>query len=157
YLVAKTDPITFATDEIGWYAVNVNANDIATTGGTPAWFMASLLLPGDHTTPEMVANIFNQMQSACDALKITLVGGHTEVTYGIDRRITNGVMLGLVEKARLVTTGGAKPGDVVLVTKGVPIEATSIIARECAPRLKAFFPDEFIARCAAYLRQPGIS
>ncbi len=57
FLVAKTDPITFATDEIGWYAVNVNANDIATTGATCRWFLATLLLPegtdheatgGDH-------------------------------------------------------------------------------------------------------------
>ena len=37
-LLAKTDPITFATDRIGWYAVNVNANDIAVAGGTPKWF-----------------------------------------------------------------------------------------------------------------------
>ncbi|MBC8249317.1 MAG: hydrogenase expression/formation protein, partial [Anaerolineales bacterium] len=37
YLVAKTDPITFATEEIGWYAVNVNANDVAATGAIPRW------------------------------------------------------------------------------------------------------------------------
>ena len=29
YLVATADPITFATDELGWYALHVNANDIA--------------------------------------------------------------------------------------------------------------------------------
>ncbi|MCB0074947.1 MAG: hypothetical protein KDE20_25995, partial [Caldilineaceae bacterium] len=34
-LVAKSDPITFATDEIGFYAVNVCANDLAVTGATP--------------------------------------------------------------------------------------------------------------------------
>jgi len=34
-LVFKSDPITFATEEIGWYAVHVNANDIATTGAVP--------------------------------------------------------------------------------------------------------------------------
>jgi len=44
YLIAKTDPITFATDRIGWYAVNINANDIAAMGGTPKWFLATLLL-----------------------------------------------------------------------------------------------------------------
>ena len=37
-LVAKSDPITMATDRIGWYAVQVNANDVACTGGTPRWF-----------------------------------------------------------------------------------------------------------------------
>src|SRR5688572_24417106 len=76
YLVAKTDPITFASDEIGWYAVNVNANDIATTGGTPAWFMATILLPGGFTTPTHVEAIFDQLQRACDSLNVTLVGGH---------------------------------------------------------------------------------
>jgi hydrogenase maturation factor len=33
YLVAKTDPITHVTSEIGHYAVNINANDIAAMGG----------------------------------------------------------------------------------------------------------------------------
>ena len=60
YLVAKTDPITFATDEIGWYAVNINANDIACSGATPRWFLATLLLPEDATTPELVDTIFEQ-------------------------------------------------------------------------------------------------
>src|SRR5919197_229995 len=45
YLVAKTDPITFATEDIGWYAVHVNANDIATMGAEPRWFLATVLLP----------------------------------------------------------------------------------------------------------------
>ena len=34
-LVFKSDPITFATDDIGWYAVQVSANDVATTGASP--------------------------------------------------------------------------------------------------------------------------
>ncbi|MFQ6019121.1 MAG: AIR synthase related protein, partial [Dehalococcoidia bacterium] len=40
-LVAKSDPITFATDLIGWYAVHVNANDVACMGAKPAWFLAT--------------------------------------------------------------------------------------------------------------------
>src|SRR5688500_7584350 len=74
YLVAKTDPITFATDEIGWYVVNINANDIATTGGTPAWFMATILLPNESTTQTHVEALFDQLYRACDALNVTLIG-----------------------------------------------------------------------------------
>ena len=48
-LIAKSD-LTFATDAIGYYAVTVNANDIATMGGTPRWFLATLLLPEQGTT-----------------------------------------------------------------------------------------------------------
>jgi hydrogenase expression/formation protein HypE len=87
FLVAKTDPITFATDEIGWYAVNVNANDIATTGATCRWFLATLLLPEGRTTKHLVETIFAQMSQACRSLGIALCGGHTEITYGLDRPI----------------------------------------------------------------------
>ena len=50
YLVAKTDPITFATGEIGWYAVNVNANDIAVMGGCLLYTSPS---PRDRTRSRM--------------------------------------------------------------------------------------------------------
>ena len=39
-------------------------------------------------------------------------------------------MLGEVAKDRLVTTGGARVGDVLLLTKGVPLEGAAILARE---------------------------
>ncbi|HEC24302.1 MAG TPA: hypothetical protein ENI95_15445 [Chloroflexi bacterium] len=157
YLVAKTDPITFATDEIGWYAVNVNANDIATTGGRPLWFMATLLFPEGRTDRALVERIYDQIGTACEALGVSLIGGHSEITYGLDRPVVVGVMLGLVEKDRLVTTGGAQAGDVLIVTKGVPVEATAIIAREKADVLGSRFPADFLARCAGYLHDPGIS
>src|SRR5581483_4531825 len=44
-LVAAADPITFPTPRPGWYAVHVNANDVATRGGEPRWFLATVLLP----------------------------------------------------------------------------------------------------------------
>jgi hydrogenase maturation factor len=156
-LVAKTDPITFATEEIGWYAVNVNANDVACTGGVPLWFMATLLLPERTATPTLVEKIFDQIGTACDSLGISVVGGHTEITYGIDRPIVVGVMLGLVEKGHMITAGGAQPGDVLIVTKGVPVEATAIIAREKADLLGGRFSADFLARCANYLYAPGLS
>ncbi|MBN1427590.1 MAG: AIR synthase family protein [Anaerolineae bacterium] len=157
YMIAKTDPITFATDEIGWYAVHVNANDIAAMGGVPAWFMATLLFPENLTTSEMVDTIFEQINAACASLEISLVGGHSEIAHGIDRPIVVGVMLGLVDKDRLVTTAGARVGDTLIVTKGVPVEATAIIARERAERLRGKFDAAFLARCADYLHTPGIS
>jgi hydrogenase maturation factor len=157
YLLAKTDPITFATDEIGWYAVNVNANDIATAGGTPSWFMATLLLPEGKTDRALVETTFHQIGTACDDLNVTLIGGHSEITYGINRPIIVGTMLGLVKKEKLVVTGGARSGDVLILTKGIPVEATAIIARERAAELEDRFSADFLARCANYLHEPGIS
>jgi hydrogenase expression/formation protein HypE len=157
YLVAKTDPITFATDEIGWYAVQVNANDIATTGAVPVWFLATILLPDARATAAMAREILSQIAGACRDLDIAVVGGHTEITHNLDRPIVVGCMLGEVEKDRLVRTGGARAGDVILLTKGAPIEATAIIAREKRAELEGQFPASFLDRCANYLHQPGLS
>ena len=41
YLVAKTDPITFTSERIGWYAVNINGNDVATLEARSRWFLAT--------------------------------------------------------------------------------------------------------------------
>ncbi len=157
YLVAKTDPITFATGEIGWYAVHVNANDIAAAGGTPAFFMATVLLPGGSADREMVERIFEQMSAACEMLNISLIGGHTEITHGLDRPIVAGTMFGFAPRDRLITTGGARPRDRLLLTKGFPIEATAIIAREKAGMLSTRFSEAFVSHCAQYLHDPGIS
>lgn len=157
YLVAKTDPITFATDAIGWYAVQVNANDIACMGATPRWFLATLLLPEGRTEATLAETIFTQINQACHALGVSLVGGHSEVTYGLDRPIVVGTMLGEVAPDRLVTAAGAQPGDVLILTKGIAVEATAIIARERGEALASRFPPEFLEHCRNFLYQPGIS
>lgn len=156
-LVLKSDPITFATDEIGEYLVQVNANDVATTGAEPKWLLVTLLLPGEATTNALVETIFGQIHDACTQLGISLVGGHTEITHGLDRPIAAGTLIGEVERGRLVSPRGAQPGDRLLLTKGVPIEATAIVAQEFAERLSADFSEEELTRARGFLRDPGIS
>lgn len=156
YLVLKSDPITFATDEIGWYSVQVNANDLATTGARPLWFLNTLLLPEGRTTHEDVLRINQQLRDACASLGIIVVGGHTEVTHSIDRPILVGTLVGEVEKDRLVTPRGARPGDRILLTKGIPIEATSILAREFPNRLQAVLTEAELREAADFLHNPGI-
>ena len=157
-LVAAADPITFATDAIGYYAVTVNANDIAVMGGTPRWFLATLLLPERGTTPDMVRDIFAQIRQACDTLGVTLAGGHTEVTVGLTRPILSGHMLGEVTRDRLVTSAGAQVGDTILLTKGFPLEGVTIMARERAAQLRdGGFAQHDIEQWQQWLFTPGIS
>jgi hydrogenase expression/formation protein HypE len=158
YLVATSDPITFSTDDLGWYALHVNANDIAVRGATPRWFLATLLLPAGRTDEATVRGIFDQLGEACEALEVTLVGGHTEITHGIDRPIVAGTMLGEVARDRLVTTSGAQVGDAIVLTKGVPLEGAAIIAREREAELRARgVPASTVRRARNFLRAPGIS
>jgi hydrogenase maturation factor len=157
YLVAKTDPITFATDLIGWYAVHVNANDLACSGARPLWFLANVLLPPARADRELAEAIIQQIDEACRALGASLVGGHTEVTIGLERPIVVGCLLGEVDKQALITTQGARPGDAVLLAGGIPIEGTALIAREKAAELADRFEPGFLARCRELLFKPGIS
>ena len=156
YLVAKTDPITFATDLIGWYMVNVNANDIAVMGGAPKWLLATLLLP-EGTSEARAADIFAQIAAACAELGVSLIGGHTEITVGLDRPIAVGAMLGEVRKADAVLSAGVRPGDALILTKGIALEGASILAREAGGHLaRAGVGEDIIRRAADFLFNPGI-
>jgi hydrogenase maturation factor len=156
-LVAKADPVTFATDRIGWYAVHVNANDVACMGARPAWFLATILLP--QGAPEALAEeVFAQIESACEALDVALVGGHTEVTHGLERPIVAGAMLAEVAAGRIVRNEAARPGDHLILTKGIAIEGTALLARDAADELRRRgFGEASLERARALLDRPGIS
>jgi len=156
-LVAKTDPVTFAAHDIGWYAVHVNANDVACMGARPAWMLASVLLP-PGAPDGLPATIMSQLGSACGELGIELVGGHTEITLGLDRPIVVGAMLGEAASDAVVTGENMVPGDRVLLTKGIAIEGSALLARESAPTLAARgVAAETVASAARLLFDPGIS
>ena len=155
-LVAKSDPITFATDEIGWYAVHVNANDVATTGATPRWFLSTVLLP-QNAPPDLIDRIFEQIRSAADEIGATIVGGHTEVTHDLARPIVVGTLLGLVERSRLILPTGVQPGNAIILTKQIAVEATALVAREKAGELAGSFDVTYLNHCRNFLRDPGIS
>jgi hydrogenase expression/formation protein HypE len=157
YLVAKSDPITFATDEIGWYVVHVNTNDVAAMGAIPRWFLLTLLLPDRQTDPLLVEEILSQVAETCRELGIVLCGGHTEITHGLERPIAIGFLLGEVEKVDLIRTSGALVGDDVILTKGIAIEGTAILAREAEERLIGLVDGDTLARARRFLHEPGIS
>jgi len=156
-LVATTDPITFAADLIGWYAVHINANDVAACGAAPRWFMATILLP-DGAEEALAEGIFDQILRACAELNIALIGGHTEITPQVARPVIVGCMLGEVSREALMRTGGARPGDVLLITKGIAVEGSAILAREAGEALRARGISEETLRAARELLfSPGIS
>jgi hydrogenase expression/formation protein HypE len=157
-LVVKSDPITFATDQIGYYAVNVCANDLAVTGATPRFFLPTVLLPATRATAATAQAIFTQIGAACRDLGIVVAGGHSEVTPTVQQPVVSGAMLGEVPRHRYVRSGGCQPGDAVLLVGSIPVEGASIIAREMRQRLldAGWLPAE-LDIAANYLFDPGIS
>lgn len=156
YLITKTDPVTFATEEIGWYAVHVNANDIATMGARPRWLQTCLLFP-PGAAEATVRRIFSQIDGAAKELGIAVTGGHSEVTPAVSQPVVIGDMHGLVAKDRLVTSSGARPGDLVVMTKSAGLEGTSILAAEKADALRSWLEESLRQEALSLRHTPGIS
>ncbi len=156
-LVVKTDPITFATDHAPLYVVDVNANDVACLGAVPRWLVVTALLPAGATTPPMVEQQFRELRDICTARGISLVGGHTEITAAVNRPILVGTLIGEAAEGQLLVPGGGRPGDRLLVTKGIAIEGTALLARELSQQLTAALGRDVVEAAARLLENPGIS
>ncbi|GBC62238.1 hypothetical protein DENIS_3207 [Desulfonema ishimotonii] len=155
-IVLKSDPITFATDAIGQYAVLINANDIATAGATPRWLLTTLLFPCG-TTPAEAFQVMNDLEQVCRRWHITLCGGHTEITDAVTRTVVSGMLTGVVPRDGLIDKRNMRPGDKILMTKGVAVEGTTIIAREFGERLASLgMAESEIAHCRQLLSQISI-
>jgi len=134
-LIVSMDPVTGALERIGWLAVHVNANDIATFGVEPALLFSCILLP-ETADREVVEMISMQMNEAAKALGIAIAGGHCEVTPKLANPIVVGCAMGITEKGNYVTAAGTKQGDKLLLTKSAGIEGTAIIASDREKQLK---------------------
>ena len=155
-LVLKSDPITFATDSIGHYAVIINANDIATSGAVPRWFLSTLLFPYGITASE-IWQVMDDLNSVCRQQSIVLCGGHTEITDAVSRPVINGMLIGTIIKRNLIDKRNIRPGDSILLTKAVAVEGTAIIAREFKKKLKGLdMPETEIEKCSGFLSNISI-
>ena len=147
----KSDPITFATDAIGHYAVLVNANDIATSGAVPRWLLTTLLFPPGTAASEIL-EVMNDLKTVAAQWGITLCGGHTEISDAVTRPVVTGMLAGEVARGDLIDKRHMRPGDSVLMTKRAAAEGTAIIAREFAGRLTRLgLAADVIDACKAFL------
>jgi hydrogenase expression/formation protein HypE len=156
YLILKSDPVTFTVEEIGWYAVHVNANDVAVMGARPAWFQSTIIVP-PRTAPGVVKQIFRDIDRSARGLGIAVTGGHTEISTSVKQPIVAGDMQGLVRRDDLVTAAGARAGDLIILTKFAGIEGTSILARRFAVEARKALGGRALREAARFNHRPGIS
>ncbi len=154
-MVLTNDPITGASENAGWLSVHVNANDVATRGAKPVWFLCCLLLP-EGSDPNILEQIMSQVDEAAREISVTVAGGHSEVTMGLDRPIIVGSMIGEITSGTYVTTSGARPGDKVILTKTVGIEGTSILAHDLSSRLAGSVDESILQRAKAFSKRISV-
>lgn len=156
-LVIKNDPVTFVSEEAALYLVNVNANDLSCLGAVPRWMLVTALLPEAATTASMVTSLFEQLTATCAALGISLVGGHTEITAGVQRPLLVGTLIGVAGPNGLLYPGQAQRGDRLLLARPAGIEGTALLALERPDELSAALDPDVVTRAQRLIHDPGIS
>lgn len=149
--VVSTDPITGTAQEIGSLAIHITANDLASSGAEPVAVLLTILLPED-TGEAVLKQIMSEITQACDALEIQVAGGHTEVTAAVTRPLVSITGIGKIKKDRMITTGGAKPGQDIVITKWIGLEGTAILAREKEKQLLEKFPSHLVETAKGLLK-----
>lgn len=148
-LVLSTDPITGASQDVGLYAIQITANDLASSGAEPVGVMVTLLLP-EETEEADLKQLMRQMQENCEKLHMQIMGGHTEVTKVVNQPVVTVTGVGKAKKDSLISTGGAKPGCDIVVTKWIGLEGTGIIASEKEAELSERFSNDFIKKAQSF-------
>jgi hydrogenase expression/formation protein HypE len=130
-LVSHVDPIVGAIGDIGWLAVHVACNDVAASGIQPRWLQLLVLVPRMEDV-ELLERIMQDASRAAKEVGASIIGGHTGYSAGLSRPLVAVTALGTASGEEPVLTGGARAGDRVLVTKGIALEGTAILAQDFA-------------------------
>lgn len=141
--VLSTDPITGTVTDIGKLSVLVTLNDISSAGAEPVGLLMTMLLPPETEEAEIRAMV-RQMEEECARYQVQIMGGHTEVTRAVNQPLISVTGVGKAPKDKLLKSGGAVPGDDVVITKWIALEGTSILAKEKEAELLTRYPADLI-------------
>jgi hydrogenase expression/formation protein HypE len=130
-LASHVDPIVGAVQDIGWLAVHVACNDIATCGAQVRWILLLVLVPSKDDE-DLLEKIMRDVARARDELNVTIIGGHTGYSANLSRPLVAVTALGTLIDREPILTKGAQVGDHILVSKGIALEGTAILASDFA-------------------------
>lgn len=147
--LTSTDPITGATENIGYLSVHVSCNDIASSGGEPIGILLTVLLP-ETSSKEDLGKIMEDAEKAAKEVNIEIIGGHTEITDAVNRPIISTTAIGKVEREKLVSTNNAKIGQDIIMTKWAGLEGTAILAKDFEKMLSSGLSKKLLNRAQSF-------
>jgi hydrogenase maturation factor len=147
-MAMTADPVfvvpAYGWERAAWFAVHILASDASTSGLPLRWMSVDLNLPPE-ISDEDLTSLWDAFHRACDDLGIAVVTGHTARYDGCAWPMVGGATcLALGAEDAFVTPTMARPGDVVVVTKGAAIEATALFAATFPQRLASIVGDEVV-------------
>lgn len=152
-MVFASDPIVGAARGAGRLLVRVNANDIASKGGEPAFVVVTLILP-PAMGEEAVADIMREIHAECRENNIAIVGGHTEFNDRYTHPVLNAALIGTADK--VFRASDVREGDVVYVTKHIGIEGMAILASDRPDLLKGILDADEIAAVRGWMDHTSV-
>src|SRR5579875_1949828 len=132
-LLVKTDPLSIipalGLRESAWMTVHLLASDLATSGIGPQFAVLDFNLPPRMSYDEF-ETYWDALHEEMEKLGIAIVAGHTGKYEGCDFTVVGGgMMFSIARSDGYVSSSMAEIGDRLVLTKGVAISASSILAR----------------------------
>ncbi|GFI62370.1 carbamoyl dehydratase HypE [Clostridiales bacterium] len=143
FCVLSTDPITAAGSNAGFLAVHINCNDAASAGAEPIGMLLTALMP-EGSCEEDLKEIIDGAYRASRELGIEIIGGHTEITTAVNKPVISGTVIAKTRGRKFISSGGAKPGQHIIMTKWAAIEGTSIIAEDYKDKFEKLVPTKIL-------------
>lgn len=121
-------------DTVGQDAVAMCVNDILVQGAEPLFFLDYLAV--GRLVPEQVASLVKGVAAACKESGCALIGGETAEMAGFyadGEYDIAGFAVGVVEKAKIITSERVREGDVLLglPSSGVHSNGFSLVRKIC--------------------------
>ncbi len=149
-VLLTSNPITYGKDLPFDIAVHSAANDITAAGGEIIGILMTVLLP--EGSPEAVLqNMIKETEKTCEACRIEIMGGHTEITAFVNQPVITVTGVGKIRRSRATATAGVLPGDEIVMTKWAGLLGTAILAREHNRKLTSRYNHDFIQNAVQFI------
>ncbi len=150
-MVLSSDPITGTVKDMGSHGIYVTANDLAVSGAEPLGVMLTLLLPEAVEEPEL-KELMRDAERACQQLNMEILGGHTEITNVVRQPLLSVTGVGKIREDQVLDLEDIRPGQDLVITKWIGLEATAILAKEKEEELLKQFSPEFVRTAQSFDR-----
>lgn len=156
-LIVTSDPLSVIPElglrDSAWLSVHLLASDLSTCGFPPQFIMANFSLP-PHMTDAEFEEYWAAFDEACNELDVAILGGHSGRYVGSDYTVIGGgVMMTVAPEDRYLSSSMAATGDAVIMTKGVAIATTGILARTFPETIERAYGSAFLKEAQSHFHQ----